>query len=134
MKYFDTDVIIHSIIIQEIDKHQKAIDLIRNSLEKNEFNISLLGLQETAFVLSKLGFGKTFIRKNIEKLLELNPLNYSFQNFKRATEIAFSIGFNNINDCLHTAIAEYYCNELLTYNKKDFTKIKKHTKIKITIL
>ena len=133
MKYFDTDVIIHSIIIQEIDKHQKAIDLIRNSLEKNEFNISLLGLQETAFVLSKLGFGKTFIRKNIEKLLELNPLNYSFQNFKRAAEIAFSIGFNNINDCLHTAIAEYYCNELLTYNKKDFTKIKKHTKIKITI-
>jgi predicted nucleic acid-binding protein len=44
------------------------------------------------------------------------------------------IGFRQINDCIHTAIAEKHCTELITYNKKDFSKIAKLTSINIKIL
>ena len=44
------------------------------------------------------------------------------------------IGYKNINDCLHVAMAEKYCTELLTYNKKDFKNISEFSDMRITIL
>ncbi len=134
MKYIDTDILIHSIIIQDIEKHNTSKSIILKSIENDEFFISLLTLQELAFVLDKLAFEKSFIDKNISELLKFKPVNYNINHFSRAIQIANIIGFQNINDCLHLSLAEYYCSELLTYNKKDFAKIKKYTDIKITIL
>ena len=65
MTYFDTDVVIHSIIVQDQLKHNQAIDLIRQAIENETFFISFLVLHETAFVLSKLRFSSEFISENI---------------------------------------------------------------------
>ena len=63
-----------------------------------------------------------------------NPVSYEIHHFRRAVELARQIGFQNINDCLHTAIAEEYCGELYTYNRADFKRIKEHSRLKIPIL
>jgi|GEM_PF-3590350 len=34
------------------------------------------------------------------------------------------------NDCLHTAIAERHCDELYTFNKSEFKKIARLSKLK----
>ena len=64
MRYFDTDVLVNAIVIQDEHKHKESIDLITDSIENGSFLISLLVLQELVFVLSKLGCSNEFI-KNI---------------------------------------------------------------------
>lgn len=59
---------------------------------------------------------------------------YGIEEFNRAKELAIKVGFNNINDCLHIAIAEKHCRELYTFNKEDFTRLQKHTSLPIHIL
>jgi predicted nucleic acid-binding protein len=61
-------------------------------------------------------------------------VDYNKKEVKRGVSLAKYIGFKNINDCIHVAIAESYCSELVTYNKKDFVKLQKTAKIKVTIL
>jgi predicted nucleic acid-binding protein len=56
MIYFDTDVLIHHLVYQEKEKHKIATKIFTKSLEKNTAIVSLLSLQEIAFVLSKLDF------------------------------------------------------------------------------
>ena len=80
------------------------------------FTISLLSLQEVSFVLSRLNYSKDFINKNINFYMRNNPLIPDSQIFQRAIELANHIGFSNINDCIHTAVAESYCQELITFN------------------
>ncbi len=67
-------------------------------------------------------------------LFQLNAVSYSLTEIKRASHIAKQIGFRQINDCIHTSIAETYCTELITYNKKDFSKIAKLASIPVKIL
>jgi predicted nucleic acid-binding protein len=134
MIYFDTDVLINSLIIQQSQKHQEANDLIESSLREKVFTISLLNLQEISYVLSKLNYSKDFITKNLNFFIRNNPIIPDLQIFQRAIELANQIGFSNINDCIHTSVAETCCNELITYNKRDFLKIKKYSTIKIIIL
>ena len=134
MIYFDSDVIINSLVIQDAKKHEESIELIKNSINNQNFNISLLSLQEISFVLSKLNYSNEFILNNCNFLMKNNPLIPDFKIFQRGIGLANIIGFSNINDCIHTAIAETYCSELVTYNKKDFNKIMKYSPIKIRIL
>ena len=134
MKYFDSDVLINSLVIQDSKKHKEANDLIESSLIGKTFTISLLSLQEVSFVLSKLNYSKDFINKNLNFYMRINPFIPDLQNFQRAIELANHIGFSNINDCIHTAVAESYCMELITFNRKDFNKLKKYSTIKINIL
>jgi predicted nucleic acid-binding protein len=90
-------------------------------------------LQETSFVLAKLGMDSFQIAENMLGIERLAKTNYSVDNFQRAKFLALKIGFQNINDCLHLAIAEQYCKELYTFNKNDFEKLKPHTNLKLTI-
>lgn len=72
----------------------------------------------------------------VEKLEEIEPYaqyNYTKSEYIRAKEIALKVGFDNINDCLHTAIAESHCDELYTFNKKDFERIKAFTNLSIRL-
>ncbi|MFB0906746.1 MAG: hypothetical protein QMB03_00435 [Spirosomataceae bacterium] len=57
----------------------------------------------------------------------------SFSEYIRAKEIGLKSGLDNINDCLHTSIAESRCDELYTFNKKDFERIKSSTELKIRL-
>ena len=134
MIYFDTDFLIHYFVIQDRKTHLN----VKKIFEKVDFNekvvISLLNLQEVSFVLAKLGMPNFEIDEKLNILHEYSPINYSIDEFKRATEISRKIGFKSINDCIHTAIAENYCQELYTFNQADFRLIKNHTSLKINIL
>ncbi|GAB3321816.1 hypothetical protein GCM10027299_16830 [Larkinella ripae] len=70
----------------------------------------------------------------IGDLLLQTRVNYGAEQFLRGKELATKIGFQHLNDCLHTAIAETYCEELYTFNKADFKQLQKYTSLKITIL
>lgn len=134
MIYFDSDVLINSLVIQDEKKHEESTELIKNAIINEQFNISLLSLQEISFVLSKLNYSNEFIVNNCKFFLKNNPLILDLKIFQRVMILANNIGFSNINDCIHTAIAETYCDELITYNKKDFSKITKYSPINIRIL
>ena len=134
MRYFDTDVLVNAIVIQDEHKHKESIDLITDSIENGSFLISLLVLQELVFVLSKLGCSNEFIKKYLNYFTEFALINYDADLFTRASELADQIGYKNINDCLHVAMAEKYCNEIITYNKKDFKNITDFSTTRITIL
>ncbi len=134
MIYFDTDVLVNALVIQDEVKHNDSIKLIKKSISDGTFFISLLVLQELAFVLSKLKCSDEFIKKNLDFFSSFKIDNFDLQNFKRARKIAEKLSYNNINDCLHISIAEKNCKKIITYNKKDFKKISKLTKIDVEIL
>ncbi len=134
MTYFDTDVLVHFVICQDEAKHIKAQKYILEAVKHNRFALSLLALQEWLFVLEKLSVKQEVILKNYTVFKKYTDLTIERETFERGYELASQIGFRHINDCLHTAIAEKYCLELVTYNKDDFKKIKKLSSLKITIL
>jgi predicted nucleic acid-binding protein len=133
MIYFDSDVLIHYFIEQDTFKSNQSIALYQNATKLNMFACSLLSLQETAYVLSRLKVGSTDISAMMDSLIS-ETVAYEVSHFQRATELAKKVGFQNINDCLHAAIAEASCVELVTFNSADFKKIQKYTNLKITLL
>lgn len=134
MIYFDTDVLVHYFIVQDAAKHQQATQLVRQATADDVFYVSLLSIQETSFVLAKLKQSLATVRYAVDVLLNSGTDNYTVEEFRRAVELANGIGFKNINDCLHTALAETHCSELCTYNHADFSRIQRHTSLKITLL
>ena len=134
MEYFDTDVLIHSIVNQEPNQHIKANDLIDHSIQAGLFKISILSIQEVGFVLAKLGLPKSFISLKVDALLGMSPLTYGDTEIARAKILAEIVGFRDFNDCIHTAIAERHCSDLYTRNYKDFKRIEEYTSLKIHYL
>jgi|SRR5690606_5356994 len=134
MNYFDTDILVHSLVEQNSDLHLKANDLIESTIVENTFLISWLSIQEIGFVLAKLGQSTEFISKRLNALITSMPATYGPVEFARALELTEIIGFKDFNDCIHTAIAEQYCENLYTRNYKDFRRIQPHTALKIHFL
>ena len=134
MIYFDTDFLVNFLIEQDSKKHQLTRTIFKEANRRNDVFISLLCAQETVFVLGKLGVDTEKIESIIQDFWKYNPVNYSIKHFDRAVELSKAIGFKHINDCLHTAVAEIYCDELYTFNQDDFKKIKRYTSLKINIL
>lgn len=124
---------INSLVNQNEEKHIQANSIIETYCDQG-YIISSLNLQEILFVLGKLKMNPVEIEQASEELFQLNQIYYFIDEIKRATTLAKMIGFKHINDCIHTAIAEAHCTELITYNKKEFSKISKFTTLKIQIL
>jgi predicted nucleic acid-binding protein len=134
MIYFDSDVLINYLVVQDETKHQLATSLYQKATREQRFFISLLSLQEVSFVLAKLKVRNDIITEKLDVFLQANPIGYELSSFKRACYLAKTIGYQNVNDCLHTAIAESYCDELYTFNHSDFKYLQKATSLKITLL
>ena len=134
MIYFDSDFLINYYVIQDRKRHQLAVKIFDKANQNGEGFLSLLNLQEIAFVLSKLRVDIVEINDTLHTFNKFNPINYSFEDFKRAATLCQKVGFQNINDCIHIAIAETHCQELYTFNQADFKLIKNHTSLKINIL
>jgi predicted nucleic acid-binding protein len=134
MIYFDSDVLINYLIVQDEAKHELATKLYQQAAKNQAFFISLLSLQEVSFVLSKLKLSSEIITEKLTVFLQTNPVSYDLSSFKRACQLAEIIGYQNINDCLHTAIAEIHCAELYTFNQNDFKFLQRETNLKITLL
>jgi predicted nucleic acid-binding protein len=134
MTYFDTDVLVNAAIEQDPTKYIQANQIIEQTILSGKFQISWLSIQELGFVLAKLKEPKETINVSLNQLISSLPVNYSKSTFVRAIELANEIGFSDFNDCLHVAIAEDYCNELYTYNSRDFGRIQPLTTLTIHIL
>lgn len=135
MTYYDTDVLIHYFVNYEATKHLQAKQLVRQAVDNETFYCSLLCVQETSFVMTKLQQSLENINQAVNQLLLTTPMGYDLSSFRRAAVLAQHIGFKNINDCLHVALAEaHQCTELITYNRKDFTRLQPFTSLKINIL
>lgn len=134
MIYFDTDVLINYLIVQDETKNKTAIQHYLAASADNTFFCSLLCIQEAAFVLSRLKVSTADTEEMVGSLLKPEIVNYTVAHYNRAVELARILGYQNINDCLHTAIAETYCTELFTFNQSDFKRIQKLTNLKITLL
>lgn len=134
MIYFDTDVLVHFVINQDEIKHDIAKKTIIEAVKNSEFTFSMLSLQEWLFVMAKLSVSAEIIERNYTIFKQFATLSIDMETFERGHDLASQIGFRHINDCLHTAMAEKYCSELITYNKDDFRKIEKISPLKVTIL
>ncbi len=134
MIYFDSDILVNYFVIQDPQKHLQSVELCQKAISTGNFFCSLLLLQETSYVLSRLNVEPDRIEKMMKNTLPYLTKSYAIHHFERGITLAKLIGFQHINDCLHTAIAEEYCDELYTYNKADFKRIQQHTRLKITIL
>ena len=134
MIYIDTDVLIHAYVVQDVDKNRQANEVIEQVNTNDTAIISTLTIQEMLFVLAKLHVGNEGIEIAYNEVMQLEPVTYDIAILRRAFGIARHVGFRNINDCIHTAIAEAHCTELITYNRQDFIKIKEFAQVNVTIL
>ncbi len=88
MTYFDSDVLVHYYVEQDPRKHIEAIQYYEDSTAAGHFSCSLLTLQETSYVLSRLNVDS----RKIEDMLRTNfpylTTTYEVSHFNRAIEIA----------------------------------------------
>ena len=134
MIYIDTDVLVHAYVDQDIKKYQQANEVIKRADSNGTAVVSTLSVQELVFVLAKLNTAVEDIDRVYNAVVQFEPLSYDGPVLLRAYSIAKIVGFRNISDCIHTAIAERHCTELITYNRRDFRRIGEVTKIRVTIL
>ena len=134
MTYIDTDVLINAYVVQDRAKNRQANEVIEQVNEGDSAAISTLSVQEMLFVLERLRIDREDINTAYNEVMRLQPLAYGIGILRRSVDIAKHVGFRNINDCIHTAIAESHCTELITYNESDFRKIREFAKVRVTIL
>lgn len=136
MIYIDTDVLVNFFIIQKQAPHlhpiaRKTMEQVTN---QGLFFISIHSLNELGFALAKCDVKREAILEHVASLYAANPVSATLNHLKRATQIAYKVSFHHTSDCLHTAIAEQYCDELITFNGSEFNLTRHHTKLKITVL
>lgn len=134
MIYIDTDVLVHAYVVQDEQKNKQANEVIEQVNNTDIAIMSTLGVQEMLYVLGKLGIDNRIVSNAYNDVMQLQPVSYDVEILRRSVDIAKHVGFKNINDCIHTAIAEKHCDELITYNKKDFSKIREIASVSVTIL
>ncbi|MCF2490561.1 PIN domain-containing protein [Dyadobacter sp. CY347] len=135
MHYFDSDVIFNYVVIQDAVKHDQANHLILEAIAQDQFVISTLVIQEVGYGLARFELKSDAIKYELDYLLSLNITSIQKQHLSRALQLSEAIGFKHINDCLHAAVAESLnCDLFYTYNKSDFSRIKKLSPLDIIIL
>ncbi|PHK14785.1 hypothetical protein VF12_40765 [Nostoc linckia z15] len=136
MIYIDTDVLVNFFVIQKQapQLHPIAIKAVKQATDKGLLFISIHSLNELGFALAKCGENRDTITSYVSSLYAADPVSVTLDHLKRATQIAYKVSFYHTSDCLHTAIAEQYCDELITFNGSEFNLIRHHTKLKITVL
>ena len=136
MIYIDTDVLVNFFIIQKRAPHLHpiAINAVKQVTDKGLLFISVHSLNELGFALAKCGEDRDAITSYVSSLYAADPVSVTLNHLKRATQIAYKVSFHHTSDCLHTAIAEQYCDELITFNGSEFNLIRHHTKLTITVL
>lgn len=134
MIYFDTDVLVNALVGQDPHKHRQSSEAIERAVASDTAAISTLSVQETLFVLDRIGINPQDFEEACDALVGMRPLSYSLEDLQRGIELARRVGFRNNNDCIHTAIAEVHCTELITYNRRDFNRIRELARIAITVL
>ena len=134
MWYFDTNILIYSILTLDEDKMHYSQELIKECTKSNTFLISPVTLQELIFVLSKLKVEKQLLKDSLHSFVKYSRYEMDTAIVKDAFELCSKIDFcRNVNDAIHLKFAEKYTEKLLTYDA-DFKKFKPHTELEIEII
>lgn len=134
MIYLDTDVWVNSYTQQDAAKRLESTGIVQRARADNELIVSTLVVQELLPVLRRLELGNAEIIAVFAELMQDPPIPCNADHLRRGFELAGHIGFRHFNDCVHTAIAEAHCQELITYNRSEFGRLRNHTSLTITIL
>lgn len=134
MIYFDTNVLIYSVVEQDILKTKISQHLISHAIKNETFTISTLSIQEFVYILHKLKFNSEviasrsnffskFIKYYIDKEIITKSINMC-ESFKK---------YNIINDVIHYQIALKNCKEIITFDK-DYSLFNSSKNFNIKIL
>jgi len=134
MLFFDTNVIVYSIVNQDEEKLRISQQLINNALEENSILISPLILQEMIFTLGKLGVEPSLIEENFDIWLHFSTSSIDNDLVREAFDLCKETKkFKTIDDAIHLKFAEKYCTKLVTFDKH-FIKFRPYTGLEIEVL
>ncbi len=134
MLFFDTNVIVYSIINQDPGKLRVSQQLINDALDENSILVSPLILQELVFTLGKLGIAPGLIEENFDLWLHFSVSSIDNGILKDAFSLSKRTNrFKSFNDVVHLKFAERYCDKLITFDG-DFNKFRPYTDLEIDIL
>ena len=134
MLFFDTNVIVYSIVNLDEEKLNISQQLVNNALEENSILISPLILQEMIFTLGKLGVEAELIEENVDLWTNFSINKIDNDIVRKAFDLCKKVNnFKIINDAIHLKFAEKYCTKMITFDK-DFKKFKSFTDLEIEIL
>ena len=135
MVYFDSDVVFNFLAVQDQEKHEQSRQLVLDAIREETFVISTSVVHEVGFGLARFGLSNEEIEAKLTFLVSVNTVIVEVNDVVNALSLAKKVGFKHINDCVHTTVAERLRSDnFYTYNKSDFKRIQKHTRLKITIL
>jgi predicted nucleic acid-binding protein len=131
MIYFDTNVLVHSLVNQNEANMNLAQTRIEYAIKTNQFIISPLVVQELVFVLSKLKCDQLYISKSCQHFLPFVIGEINTNIIKQATEIAceYNLG-KSINDVTHLVLAQMHAKKLVTFDS-DFLVMQQFSSIPI---
>lgn len=128
-------MVYNALTIQDEVKHVQSTFLLNKAISESNIVLSTLMMQELGYVLGKKDLPGEEIEGYLETLMLNLLVGVEHRHLVRAIELSTKISFKNINDCIHTAIAESLnCEILYTYNQSDFKRIQKLTELNIVIL
>nr|HQU62988.1 hypothetical protein [Nitrosomonas sp.] len=93
MIYFDTDVLVHSVVLQTRAAQLLAVDTIQSAMVEGKYTVSQLVLQELAFVLARIGVEPVLIQENLRFHSKFTEFRISDSIFDRAVALAGKLGF-----------------------------------------
>ena len=134
MLFFDTNVIVYSIVNLDEEKLKISQQLVNEALDENSILISPIILQEMIFTLGKLRVEPGVIEENVDLWTNFSISMIDNDMVKEAFDLCKKINnFRTINDAIHLKFAEKYCKKLITFDN-DFKKFTSFTELEIEIL
>lgn len=134
MLFFDTNVIVYSIVNLDEEKLKISQRLVNEALDENSILISPIILQEMIFTLGKLRVEPEVIEENVDLWTNFSISMIDNDIIKESFDLCKEINnFRTINDAIHLKFAEKYCEKLITFDN-DFKKFTSFTELEIEIL
>ncbi len=131
MIYFDTNVLVYSLVNQNEANMTLAQSRVEHAIDNNQFVISPLVIQELVFVLSKLQRDKHYISKACQQFLPFVVGEINASVIKQAADIVCEHNLGkSINDITHLFLAQIYAKKLLTFDS-DFLVMQRFSSIPI---
>ncbi len=96
----------NAIILQDYRKYVESNELIFEAINDEKIALSSLLIQELGYTMGNKGMAEAVIEEHLAKIMKNFLQSVSHQHMVRAIIVATKIGFKNINDCIHTAVAE----------------------------
>jgi hypothetical protein len=104
------------LVRQDISKYRIAQKVFDKIISSGKLKVSFLTMQETAYVLHRLGLEKHDIESTLTTFLTFEPVSYEVPEMQRAISLCKNVGFQ------------------YTFNKSDFRRIARLSKLKVVLL